>query len=160
KGHVVSLIGHEPKKALFIGLYSVDASRPMSYDEYWAVPEYQEMRKFGLQGFVEGTRPFILWFDLMLTDFCASWKGKLVLDWHGAEISWYRWAFRNAIPIRAVHEESLLDAAMPNWNDLVLTWDELRVLPSRWRLTLSQWRGIYYIFDTASKKGYVGSAYG
>jgi len=25
---------------------------------------------------------------------------------------------------------------------------------------LSQWRGVYYIFDTSDGKGYVGSAYG
>jgi hypothetical protein len=34
------------------------------------------------------------------------------------------------------------------------------VLPTRWRSVLSQWRGIYYIFDPTIWMGYVGSAYG
>jgi len=29
-----------------------------------------------------------------------------------------------------------------------------------WRSALSQWRGIYFIYDAADGKGYVGSAYG
>jgi len=33
-------------------------------------------------------------------------------------------------------------------------------LPSRLKADLSQWRGIYYIFDETDGKGYVGSAYG
>jgi len=41
-----------------------------------------------------------------------------------------------------------------------LGWDELSILPARWRAALSQWRGIYYIYDAADGKGYVGSAYG
>ncbi len=34
------------------------------------------------------------------------------------------------------------------------------ILPKRWQAKLSEWRGIYYIFDTLDGKGYVGSAYG
>jgi hypothetical protein len=34
------------------------------------------------------------------------------------------------------------------------------VLPGRWRSKLSEWRGVYYVFDTACGKGYAGSAYG
>ncbi len=43
---------------------------------------------------------------------------------------------------------------------ILLAWDELRVMPTRWRSALSQWRGIYYIFDSSDGKGYIGSAYG
>jgi hypothetical protein len=49
---------------------------------------------------------------------------------------------------------------MPEWNEIELTWEELSVLPMRWKSSLSQWRGIYYIFDTSDGKGYVGAAYG
>src|SRR5262249_39657138 len=44
--------------------------------------------------------------------------------------------------------------------EIALTWEELSVLPTRWKAALSQWRGVYYIFDTLDGKGYVGSAYG
>jgi hypothetical protein len=49
---------------------------------------------------------------------------------------------------------------MPEWNAVDLTWGQLRVLPARWQVVLSQWRAIYYVFDMSDGKGYVGSAYG
>ena len=64
------------------------------------------------------------------------------------------------ILIHAVHEESLLDAAMPDWDEINLNWDELQVLPKKWQRALQQWRGIYFIFDVSDGKGYVGSATG
>lgn len=64
------------------------------------------------------------------------------------------------MPILAVREESAFDARMPAWNEIVLTWHELSVLPTRWRDAIRQWRGIYYIFDTSDGRGYVGSASG
>jgi GIY-YIG catalytic domain len=92
--------------------------------------------------------------------FCATWKGKLVIGWPPPERSWWRRAHRNVFPVHAILEDSAVAAAMPAWDQIDLGWDELRVLPSRWREALSHWRGIYYIFDQAAGKGYVGSAYG
>ncbi len=112
-----------------------------------------------MRGFT-GDRPSLLWFNLAPTDFYAHWKGKLVIGWPPPERSWWRRAHRNEIPVLAVLEESMLDAAMPPWEEIDLGWDELAVLPSRWRAALSQWRGIYYIFDASDGKAYVGSAYG
>ena len=60
----------------------------------------------------------------------------------------------------SILEDSALDADMPEWDEIALTWEELRVLPTRWKSALSQWRGIYFIFDNEDGKGYVGSAYG
>ncbi|MHC4442158.1 MAG: GIY-YIG nuclease family protein [Planctomycetota bacterium] len=160
-GYVASFFGHEPGKALFIGLYSIVASKPLSCEDFWQIPVFDELKGFGLKAFSgEGSRTSILWFDLALTDFYASWKGKLIVGWPGLERSWWRRAHRNEIPILAVLEDSALDAAMPEWDAIHLTWEELGVLPMRWKSALSQWRGIYYIFDTSDKKGYVGSAYG
>ena len=89
---VASFIGHEPRKALFVGLYSVAGSKPVTYEEYWQVPAYIEMReKYGLKGWSkEEKRSSVLWFDLELTDFYASWKGKLVIEWPPPELSWWR----------------------------------------------------------------------
>ena len=157
--YVASFIGHEPGKALFIGLYSVGGTKALTPDGYWAVPAYIEMKAFGMKG-AEKSRSSILWFDLNLTDWYAQWKGKLVVGWPPPERSWWRWAQRNTIPVLAVLEDSALDAAMPGWDRIVLSWDELKLLPRRWRAALSQWRGIYYIFDASDGKGYIGSAYG
>lgn len=159
---VASFIGHEPGKALFVGLYSVGASKRLTRKKFWQIPAYIESKeKYGMRGFTgEDGRSSILWFDLVLTEFHASWKGKLILEWPPPERSWWRRAHRNIFPVVAILEDSALVPAMPEWDDLVVRWDELGIFPTRWKSALSQWRGIYYIFDTSDGKGYVGSAYG
>jgi len=161
--YVAAFIGHEPGKALFVGLYSVEGWKPITPKEYWQIPANVQLRSFGHEGFTEeSSRSSILWFDLVLTDFYAHWKGKLIVRWPPLDKNWHRWAHRpnNEMPVLAILEESALDAAMPEWDAIDLTWDELGVLPKRWKSKLSEWRGIYYIFDTSDGKGYVGSAYG
>ncbi len=158
-GYVASFIGREAGKALFVGLYAIKGSKPITYDEYWRIAANSELKTFGMVGF-QGERQSILWFDLTLTDFYHFWKGKLIVDWPPPERSWWRRAHRNDLPIFSIHEDSVLEADMPEWDTINLSWDELSVLPTRWKLLLSQWRGIYYIFDTSDGKGYVGSAYG
>jgi hypothetical protein len=162
RGLVASFIGHEPAKALFVGLYSIAGSRPLTYDEYWNMPVYKQMKEhFGMEGWsqTDGQQRQLL-FDLQPSELYAAWRGKLVVNWPPPERSWWRRAHRNEIPVAAILEDSALTAAMPDWNQLELTWQELSVLPTRWRDKMSQWRGIYLIFDQTDGKGYVGSAYG
>jgi hypothetical protein len=116
-------------------------------------------RSLGMRGF-QGDRESILWFDLAPTAFYQDWKGRLIVAWPPPERSWWRWADRNRIGVSTIHEQSILDAAMPPWDELGFTWDELKVLPSKWKAALSQRRGIYFIFDESDGRGYVGSAYG
>jgi hypothetical protein len=98
---VASFIGHEAGKGLFVGLYSIGASKPLTREQYWQVPACIEMKaEYGLRGFTEeDPRPKILWFDLVLTDFYASCKGKLIVGWPAKELSWWRRAHRNKLPI-------------------------------------------------------------
>lgn len=160
-GYVASFIGREPGKALFVGLYSIGESKPLNPEEFWQVPAYAKLKAFGMRGFAdERATASVLWFDLALTDFYAHWKGKSIVGWSPPERSWWRRAHRNEMPVVAVLEESALDTAMPQWDEIGFTNEELGVLPTRWRSALSQWRGVYYIFDTSDGKGYVGSAYG
>jgi len=158
--YVASFIGHEPAKALFVGLYAIENSTVLTHEQYWNHPAKIEIRALGHVGFTEEERSSILWFDLVLKDFYASWKGKLIVGWPPPERSWWRRAHKNEIPVLAVLEDSALDSAMPAWEQINLTWEQLSVLPTRWKGALSQWRGIYYIFDISDAKGYVGSAYG
>jgi hypothetical protein len=158
---VASFIGHEPGKALFVGLYAIAGRKGLTVEEFARVPENVELRSFDMIGFTgDDGRSKVLWFDLQLTEHFSSWKGRLIVDWPGLERSWWRWADRNSISVRAILEESAFDSAMPPWDQISLAWEDLRVVPSKWRSALSQWRGIYYIFDRSSAKGYVGSAYG
>ncbi len=160
-GYIASFIGREPGKALFVGLYSIGESRPLSREEFWQVPEYVKLKTFGMRGFAdERASASVLWFDLVLTDFYAHWKGKLIIGWPPPERSWWRRAHRNEFPVIAVLEDSALAAALPEWDEIDFTWEALQILPTRLKFKLSEWRGIYYVFDTLGQKGYVGSAYG
>jgi GIY-YIG catalytic domain len=157
--HIAAFIGHEPGKALFVGLYKVGKTTPLSFEQYWKVPANVELKKFGSQGMTDkaGTT---LWFDLVPVAFRTEWKGKLIVNWPGKELSWWRWADQNEFPIHAIVVDSILDREMPKWTELVLSWDELGVLPKKWCAALEQWRGIYFILDISDGKGYVGAAYG
>lgn len=158
---IASFLGQEPGKALFVGLYEQCGSRPLTRKEYWKLPEYLELVEYGMGGFSDSDeRKTIDYFDLQLMSFHQEWKGKLIVKWPGLERSWYRWADRNVMPIHAILEDSILDSEMPEWNRLNLSWQELRLLPRKWRETLSHWRGIYFILDVTDGQGYVGSAYG
>ncbi len=157
--YVASFIGHEAGKALFVGLYSVGASKPLTFDEYWRVPAYIELKKLGMKGF-GGERPSVLWFELGLTDFYSCWKGKLIVKWPPPERQWWRRANKNVIPVDVILQESALEDKMPSWDELTLNWTDLGIIPKSWRDVLAQTRGIYYIFDESDGKGYVGSAYG
>lgn len=165
--YLASFIGHEPGKAVFIGLYRIEKFKPVTYREYWAIRSNQELKKLGMTGFQRNartssgkSRTTCLWFDLKLQNFYGAWKGKLIVDWPPPERAWVRRAHRNVIPVHAILEDSTLDTTMTKWNELDFTWSQLKRLPKRWQATLEQWRGIYYIFDASDGKGYVGSAYG
>lgn len=159
KGYLASFIAHGAGRAIFIGLYRIDAAKRLTFDEYWAVPGNKELRSLGMTGF-KGDRPSVVWFDLTPQGFYPEWKGKLIVDWPPPERSWWRRAHKNNMPVHAILEDNALDGAVPEWNELDLTWAQLRVLPTKWRNKLSEWRAIYYISDATDGKGYVGSAYG
>ena len=159
-GYVASFMGGEAGKALFVGLYSINSSKLITYNEFWNITANIELKALGMIGSQGNKRNSILWFDLLPTGFYPSWKGKLIVSWPGQERSWWRRAHRNELPIHAIHEDSVFEAEMPEWDTITLSWEELRVLPTRLKSALSQWRGIYYIFDKSDGMGYVGSAYG
>jgi hypothetical protein len=144
-------------KAVFVGLYQRGESRLLTDAQFWAIPAVQELEPFGLRRVVG--QDTLRWFDLELLDFCAEWKGRLVVKWPQGRL-WWRWAKSNDFTIRAIHEESLFDEAMPPWDQLSLSHNDLKVLPTRHADALKEWRGIYFIIDASDGKGYVGSAGG
>lgn len=160
-GYIASFIAHGGGKAMFVGLFAINGASPMTYNEYWKHPANVELKKFGIRGFQDTSdRTVISWFDLGQVETYSAWKGKLIIEWSPPERSWWRRAHKNELPVFSILEESALEAKMPEWNEIVLSWAQLAALPARWRSVLSQWRGIYYIHDTADGKCYVGSAYG
>ncbi len=160
KGYLASFIANGPGQALFIGLYAVSGARPVTFDQFWAMPENVELKALGMSA-GEWEKPETLWFELDYQDsFYSDWKGCLVVEWPGLERSWVRRAHNQSYNVLAVHAESALAPVVPDWRSINLSWAELRLLPAAWRAQLSAWRAIYFIFDTADGKGYVGSAYG
>jgi hypothetical protein len=158
--YVASFIGHEAGKALFVGLYEVNDHWSLSFEQYWKEPTLHELKtKYEMRGMTDKSATS-LWFDLVILPFHEEWKGKLIICWPGKELSWWRWADRNEFAIHAITEDSLLDRKMEKWDELVLSWNELEVIPKKWCEELSRWKGIYYILDTSDGKGYVGAAYG
>lgn len=157
--YVASFVGHSAGKAFFVGLYKNTGFRPLTYEQYWKLPYHKELKQYGMTGYQGGRDP-ILWFELQLLDFYREWAGKLIVDWPGIDRSWWRWAERNTIQLTAILEEDLLNPDMPPWTQVSLTWQELGLLPGKWKEALKQWRGIYLIFDDSDGKSYVGSAYG
>lgn len=165
KGYVASFIGHKSGQAIFVALYKITSSKSLSPKDYQEDRLFQELRDLGgklwfTDEFSESERPTLEWFNLQPTNFYSHWKGKLIVNWPPPELSWWRRAHNNDFSIHSVQEECALDGEMPAWDCINLTWDELKILPSSWKQRISQWRGIYYIFDISDGKSYVGSAYG
>lgn len=162
RGYIASFIAYGSGRALFIGLYKIAGTTPLTPRGYWSVPAYRFLKdNFNMIGLPELRRhDTILWFDLKLAKHYQEWMGKLVIKWPPPDRSWWRRAERNVMEVVAIHEESVLELAMPPWDAINISWNELSVLPSKWRAALAQWRGIYFIFDESDGKAYVGSAYG
>jgi hypothetical protein len=161
--YVASFIGHRPGAALLVGIYAVSGFSPVDPASYMAEPPVQELISLGMRTWEDKNRSSApCRFDLQLLDALKEQKGRLEIGWPPPDRAWYRWgdSRRNRFPVEAIHAESGFAPAMPQWPELVLDWAELHVLPDSWRSTLSQWRGIYFIFDRLDGKSYIGSAYG
>lgn len=159
---VVSFIGRVPGQALFVGLYKVLSYRSITREEFWRIPEHQELRIFGMQGFDKTEeRESKLQFQLQYDEsFYSSWKRKLVIGWPGKEVSWWRWADRNIMPILAIHDLNQLEKKDLKWKEVNWAWRELPLYLDYYQHALKEWCAIYYIFDSSDLKGYVGSASG
>ncbi len=157
--YLASFVGLHPGKATYAGFYAIGAASPLSYEAYHGMPGNKELIALGMLG-RQPDQPDQLCFDLQLRDVYADWIGRLIVRWPPPERSWFRWADRNQMPIDAIVEESVFVRGMPAWEDIVLTWAELQLLPASWKAALSEWRGVYFIFDVARRSGYVGAAYG
>ncbi len=161
-GYIASFIRHGAGKALFTGLYKIESAKPISYRQYWKMPEFIKLTNdFNMIGFTkEDARPTVLYFNLNLMDNYCHWKGKLIIGWPPPDRSWWRRAHQNDMPFLSILEDSALNTLMPAWNDITLSWQELHILPVHWKAILAQWRGIYYIHDDSDGSGYIGSACG
>ena len=156
---VASFIGQEPGHATFAGIFRIGDHEVLDYEGYRAFPGNSELEELGMGGRTPDMADCLA-FDLEPLDHWREWIGHLTIAWPKPYQNWWRWAGRASFPVRTIEAESRFVRPMPDWQDLVLGWAELRSLPASWAAALSQWRGIYYIHDPVREAGYVGSAYG
>ncbi len=163
--YVASFVAQKSNRALFIGLFRMNGGKLVTRIECMQMPESIELIARGMTDHSTDPdskhRPSYIWFDLVMDEsFYPDWRGKLIIDWPAPAIAWYRLAKDNTMPIHAILDESALSLPVPIWNEIVLDYTRLNDLPPSWQIKMSQWRGIYYIFDKSDRMGYVGSAYG
>ena len=156
---IAAFIGQEPGRATFAGVSRITSSRKVDHAGYHALPGNAELIALGMTG-MKPTDPDPLAFELEHVGGFEDWVGRLVVDWPKPDRVWCRWAGNGPFAIRTITEESRFVRGMPEWTELVLTWAELAALPRSWRASLSEWRGVYLIFDTECRQPYVGSAGG
>jgi hypothetical protein len=157
--YIASFIGQAPTAASFAGLYRIGSWQTLDHHGYRSFPGNGELETLGMMGRTPDM-PDCLAFELERLDHYADWIGRLVITWPKPYQQWWRWAARGNFPVIAISSENLFTRDMPDWKELILSWAELQSLPSAWRTTLAQWRGIYFIYDSVRGAGYVGSAYG
>ena len=156
RDYLASFLGLESGRATFIGIYEIGDGNIAIPNDYWADPKNKELRDLGMNS----ENREVMVFDMKPTNLLKNLSGRLEIEWTKPNVSWYRLADTNILPVLAIHTEGIFDAGMPDWQDLILSWRELAVLPSSWKSALQQWRGVYLIFDESDGRGYVGSAYG
>jgi hypothetical protein len=54
--YVSSFVGVEPGEAVFVGLYKIGKTKPLTHAQYWKVPAYIELKKLGMSGFTGEVR--------------------------------------------------------------------------------------------------------
>jgi len=154
--YVAAFFGHKADKAAFIGLYEKKGASTVTADQLRRKAEHRELLKYAH----DDSGPERLWFDLVLTDIYAHWKGRLIIQWPKPARVWSRWANKNQFVVDAVLDESVFSGALPHWREMVFSWSDLHVIPQRWIDVISRWRGVYFIWDSRDRRGYVGSATG
>lgn len=157
--YIASFIGQDAGTATFAGLYKIGAWSTLDLANYNDFPGNAELMALGMGG-RSPEMPDCLAFELDPVGHFEDWVGRLTIQWPKPYQKWWRWGSSGNFPVLTIEAESRFVRGMPDWQDIVLTQAELQSLPASWRSALSQWRGIYFIYDAGRQAGYVGSAYG
>ncbi|QDT69025.1 hypothetical protein MalM25_19510 [Planctomycetes bacterium MalM25] len=159
-GQIASFLGVNPGEAVFVGLYDIAAgTRSLTLREYGKQPGSAELMSMGMRVDLQ-ERDRMLHFDLRRRKEYADWLGRLIVTWPPPERAWWRRAERNTMPIKALLQENSFAPSQLDWREVDFSWEQLGHIPSTWRYSLQQWRGVYHILDASDGKRYVGSAYG
>lgn len=98
-------------------------------------------------------------FNFLEKDSLAQYGSKLVISKPKGR-TYVRLAENLDAEVLALHQESQLSSAPPEWRDFIVRGSETRGLPKSWAARLREWQGVYLIVDESDGARYVGSAYG
>ena len=160
---VVSFTADGAGRAKFYGVYRVLDERPQTPDD---IPEDSPLSDRRND---EGR----FFYDLERQNDYEHLKGKLVIDWGKADLSWQQWMkYRPVIEIlgiQIVFPPNSTPSALGRFTDYLgfsLSYHELQELIANpndyrdWQTSLSAVAGVYLILAETTGELYVGSAYG
>lgn len=155
--YLISFLGHEQSKAIYIGAYKVIAKSAFNKSLANVPPEYPYM---------EILEQPLFHYEIEKIELLNDLTDRLVIDWGASTRAWYQW-LRKDNPKRVVE---ILPAGyvkeFPGFEDVIITFDELQTIvnspdPNRiWHTMLSSVAGVYLITDMTDGNQYVGSASG
>lgn len=155
--YILSFLGQEQTKALYIGAYKV-IEKSMFDKQINQVPDkypYMEILDKPLN-----------YYHLERISLLDDLIDRLVIDWGNATRSWYQW-LSNDKPksvVEVLPTGYIRD--FPGFDDVLLTFDELNTIISNpdsnriWHTMLSSVAGVYLITDLLDGNQYIGSASG
>lgn len=151
--YIVSFLGLEGTKALFIGVYEVKSS-----------------------GIVHGNRDLpndFIWFERISNDLFhyeleevagfEDYKDRIIIEWGKNPLAWHQWLKPKEI-VEVVPTGYFME--FPGYLDFILDYHDLKKIIENprsnkvWFTLLSSVSGIYLIVDNNTGNQYVGSAYG
>tara|TARA_X000001036_G_C20681032_1_gene805906 strand:+ start:2258 stop:3124 length:867 start_codon:yes stop_codon:yes gene_type:complete len=136
--YIISFIGIERRRSVFIGVFRVNGSNPRDGKQYYELEPVTEFK------------------DL---------EDRLVIDWGDNARAWHQWYDRHDKEVIEILPKGYV-GAFPGLLDFVLEYDELKTLVNNpdanheWQQHLSAVNGIYLILDNSTGQQYIGSAYG
>ncbi len=137
--YILSFIGIERRKSIFIGIFKVNGFSIGSNDKFY--------------------------YDLeQLSEFIYL-ENRIVIDWGNNAIAWHQWYDKQEKEVIQIFPQGYL-GEFPGLLDFVLTFEELERLINNpeanedWKNHLSSVNGIYLILNNKTGDQYVGSANG
>lgn len=72
--HLVSLIGDQAGRGLYVGIYEIQGSRQTTYAERLQIPAFKQLTTYAHMHEED-----CLWFNLQRTEMLSHWSGKLAV---------------------------------------------------------------------------------
>lgn len=155
--YILSFLGDEGRKALFIGAY--EKINVSLFDPNTAYIPYG-------YPYMDILNQQLFHYEFSKTDLLVDMIDCLVIDWGPSSRSWHQWVHEDRtkqvieiLPFGYIKE-------FPGFTETILTYEELSIIVRNpdanriWHTMLSSVAGIYLIVDTTTGNQYVGSASG